>query len=709
MARPRLVCGLLALGVIGVISFHASVARSRPACGARVVRSGPVFASGCWRRAGRTWRAAPPVTLDGLKLTGGGTYVLTPGTHTIASTRPARWLIGPVQFLRAPVHLLTNRPFAFSATGAMRGLPFTGAATLAFVGRDGGTARLSAKLAMPGIAGGAQGAAVLTVSRRHGFDVRSVHVAVGDLALGRLLFEQLDFRYAANLWSAQAAVRLPAFLASSPTLGGHIDIANGALRGIGVDGSGLSIPLGEGLVLTKVGLDLGLSPLVIQGKGTATYGPPIAGASPLEIDGGLEYTAQPERWVASGTVSLPWGLPGVKPKVNAGLELHPGRAMIFTSDLNLSVHGIGVTGSLDGFASPNGFNAIGAGSLKVPLWKLDGKALVSSRGMSACGEIRLLLLHHKLGFGYRWGGALSLMGSSCDVGAYAFHPNDRLTFAAFATPIELAAPGEFAVFRATGGDFNVTGPTGSFDSTADHDDENSFAYHDPTDGTTYLAIPALAGSAAYTVTPLNGATLTGLDAAGGLVTHAGSGDVTAGVTPGSPYTLTYGIDTSRFAADETVSFFQGQSPTVAGAEPIVEDVRGSGSATFAPEPLGDVTRYVFAVVSIDGLPREQFPVATFEATPVAPPSAAVFLRSSATAGWTVLFGKPQRVAVWQLQTVAADGTRTYQEVPGTTQTVSIPATAATPVVVDATPVDQFGRTGPTYACSTATPGQCPAG
>jgi hypothetical protein len=102
-------------------------------------------------------------------------------------------------------------------------------------------------------------------------------------------------------------------------------------------------------------------------------------------------------------------------------------------------------------------------------------------------------------------------------------------------------------------------------------------------------------------------------------------------------------------------------------------------------------------------------VATFEATPVAPPSAAVFLRSSATAGWTVLFGKPQRVAVWQVQTVAADGTRTYQEVPGTTQTVPIPATAATPVVVDATPVDQFGRTGPTYACSTATPGQCPAG
>lgn len=706
MARRRYLCGYLALGV-GAFVLGASSAQSRPAaCGSRVVHVGPVSATGCWHHSGSRWTGPSPVTLDGLRLAGGGTFTIDTRAKTIVSSRSARWTIGSVQFLRAPVLLHIGRTLTFSPTGAVKGLKFTGKATLVFAAKDGGTATLSANLALPTVAGGVSGGTTLSVGRRHGFDVRTVDVSVGSFGVGRLAFEHVDFHYGADVWKAAVAVRLPAFSASAPTLDAAIEIAHGALHDIAVTGKGLSIPLGGGFILTQAGLDLGLGPLVIQGKGTASYGPPIAGRGALEIDGELQYSAQPERWEATGTVTLPWSLPGVKPQLSAGLEVHPGRAMLFSSDLNLTVHGIGVTGSLDGFASAHAFNAEGSGALKVPLWRLSGTALVSSRGMSACGKVSFLAFSKKLGFGLPWNGSLDLFGSSCDVGRYRVTAMERTAFAAADAPIELdSSPAGFSVFKATGGEYEVSGPTGTFDSTLDHDDASSFAYHDPTDDTTYLAIPTEPG--AYTVTPLLGATLTGVSVANGLVTHQDAGDITAGVTPGSPYTLNYGLNTSDFQSGETVSFFQGQSPDIAGAEPIVQDVTTSGVATFTPEPLGQTDRYVFAVVSIDGNPRETYQVAAFTSTPVDPPSGAVFLRNAGR-GWNLQFFKQRNVALWQVQTTAADGASSYQEIPAAAGGVAIPPTAATPVEVDATPVDAYGRAGPTYGCTTAKPGSCPA-
>jgi hypothetical protein len=410
-----MVCGFpaLALSVLFLPSsaLQASAApsgtaaaRSAP-CSARVIQIGAVNAVACWQHTGSRWRAAAPVQLNGLKLAGAGTVTLDPRAGTITSSGRARWLLGTVQFRQAPLALRANKPLSFAATGAVHGLGFTGAATLKFARADGGTAVLTTKLDIPGVSGDVSGDAVLTVSRRHGFDVRKLHVRVDELPLGRLLFKGLDLRYAGNRWSADAAVRLPAFTGSAVTLAGHLEIANRQIRNIGVTGSGLSIPLGEGFVLTKAGLDLGLGPLVIQGSGSATYGPPIAGSGPLVIDGKLQYSSVPERWEATGKVSLPWGIPGVKPSTTVGLEVDPGRAMTFTGDLDLSVHGWGLKGHLDGFASRKAFNAEGTSTLNLSALRLGGTALVSAKGMAACGKIKLLFLGKKLGFGYTWGGS----------------------------------------------------------------------------------------------------------------------------------------------------------------------------------------------------------------------------------------------------------------------------------------------------------------
>jgi hypothetical protein len=708
---------LLALGV-GVTSLPASATPSRTTvCSARLVQLGPVFGSGCWHRTGTRYRAATPVTLDGLKLTGGATITLDERAGTLASSKPVRWIIGAVQFRRAPFSWrMKGPPLRFNAAGGVRGMKFTGAASLSFSGADGGTTRLATKLAIPGLSGGVSGDAVLAVSRRHGFDVRKVHVAVGQLGIGRLLFKQLDFAYADGTWTASAGVRLPAFTGSTPTLAGTIQVGNGPPR-ISVNGSGLTIPLGEGFILTKAGLDLGLGPLVIQGTASATYGPSIAGHGPLQIDGGLNYSSQPERWEATGTVSFPWGIPGVNPSASVGLELRPGRAILFNGHADLSVHGIGLTADLNGFAAPRGFNAEGDADLKALVFRLHGTALVSSKGMGACGSVSFLLFKKKLGFGYTWGGSLAMMGSSCDVGRFRVPLLTRAALASGPTLIDLASPAGFAVFAAKGGDFTVTTPGPSpvtYSSTPDRDGFDSFAYHDPVDNISYLAIPTLTTEAVYTVTPLAGAPLTTVTVANGLKTHAGTTDITGSVSgTGRNLTLNYGINTSQFQTGETVSFFQGQSGTLAGGEPIVEDLQAAdvapftGVAPFTPEPLGSTDRSVFAVVSIDGRPREQIFIASFTATNVLPPSAAVLIRP-ATSGWTVSLLKPQRVVTWQVKTTADDGRDNYQEVPGSVTSIAVAAGSATQATISVTPVDQFGRAGPTYVCDTAKLGTCPA-
>jgi hypothetical protein len=314
--------------------------------------------------------------------------------------------------------------------------------------------------------------------------------------------------------------------------------------------------------------------------------------------------------------------------------------------------------------------------------------------------VHFLFLKKKLGFGYTWNGALDLMGSSCDVGRFRVPLMMRTALSAATTPLTFSSPAEFAVFEAQGGDFTVTGPTGTFSSTPDRDGTDAFAFHDTTTNTAYLAIPTLPGTATYTLTPFAGATLGAVTVANGLQTHEGTSDVTAGVTgTGQNRTLVYGIDTSQFEPGETVSFYEGQSDALAGAAPIVEDVTTSGVATFTPEPLGSTSRFVFAVVSIDGRPREMYEVAAFEASPLAPPSATVFVRAGA-----VTIGKPQRVAGWEVLTTAADGTKDWQELAGDVTTLPLAAGVAT---VALTPVDLFGRSGPTYLCDTAKPGSCP--
>ena len=189
-----------------------------------------------------------PVTLDGLKLTGGGTATADTTAGTIVSSRSVRWSIGRVQIRRARFAWTWTKQLAFAARGGVRGLDFSGNGVLRFTGANGGTATFRATVVLKALAGTTvSGDAVLTVGRKRAFDVRKVHVRVGELALERLLLRKLDFRYSNSAWSAGATVRLPAFTIANATVGGHIEVANGRVRDIRIKASGLESPTGTRL------------------------------------------------------------------------------------------------------------------------------------------------------------------------------------------------------------------------------------------------------------------------------------------------------------------------------------------------------------------------------------------------------------------------------------------------------------------------------
>src|SRR5262249_15560527 len=226
-----------------------------------------------------------------------------------------------------------------------------------------------------------------------------------------------------------ADVSFPTFDLQKQTLGATVRIANGSLQDLQLRASGLNIPLGEGLFLTEVDGGLSFASSAINASAHATYGPPIAGRGALQLTGNVSYqSGSPSRWSASGDVALPFP---ASPTISARLDLEPRHAMAFSGHADRRFAGVGASGDLRRVATSKAFTSEGDGSLQGYGQGLSGTALLSSKGMSACGKIKLLFKSFTFGFGYPWGGSAHVMGSSCDVGKFRVVPlADRKLIAA---------------------------------------------------------------------------------------------------------------------------------------------------------------------------------------------------------------------------------------------------------------------------------------
>ena len=698
------ICGVALSALVVLLAPGATVAaHSAKECGG-VRHVGAVTAVGCWQRSGSVWRAHMPVTLNGMTVAGGGLVVVDEKRGTVRSTRPVRWRFGDVQIRRGVFSWRRGATISLMPQGKVRGLPFEGAGTISFTRGKGGTTRLVTHVGVPLLVGGLTGDAVLTVSRKGGFDVKRLHVTVPRAAFTSLVFRDLDFGYDArgNRWNGSAEATLPAFATLGVSISGRVALSNGKLVSIGVGADGVRIPLTAGFVLTGAAMTVDLDPFGLAGRATATFGPALRSAAPLQLEGRGAYSARPERWTAGGKVTLPW-LPAFAPTVDGSVTLHPGRAMTFEADAKLTIRGWGVDSHIEGFVSQRAFNAEGDATLDVPGPNLNGSGLFSSKGMAACGRF---FLGPRVGFGYSWGGGVDFMHSSCDVGRWRV---TRVLFATTAarlvTQAVIVPPGlPFEVFAVRGADFTVSGPAGTVASTPDRDGPDAFVTHDA-DGWAYVVLP-VPPAGVYNVSAVGAGTIVELNVADGLVNPRIVGSVS-----GTNQLRTLEYEITGLTPGETVSFYQGQSAGTAGAEPIVEDIaaNGRGEVEFEPEPLGQSTRYIFAVVSIDERPRLQQQVASFDSREASKPMTFVrIFRDPQDRGWILNYAQSERVAKWEaLLGQVTDELRTSLTiVPRSPYQRLFKAARDERLRIELTPYDGFGRAGTAVVCDSSKPGVC---
>jgi hypothetical protein len=264
-------------------------------------------------------------------------------------------------------------------------------------------------------------------------------------------------------WSGSADVVLP--MASSPELSFYGSMSGTSLTGLSVAASNLKIPIAEDVFLTTVGVQMCL-PNANEGlsiAGTVGVGALATGSNyALTVNGSFAYHAafQSNPW----SLSLGGSVDVEGTQVGSGTLTFGGAPVVsfdIQAGVNFSV--VSVNGELQGFfetASPYQFSIEGSASVCLhSIGCLTAQAAASSRGMAGCASLgsftywtlaknsnwkwyapwRVHWVAHtyslEAGFGYYWGGSVSLWASSCDMGDYEI-----------ATP---SAAGQFVVGHGT--------------------------------------------------------------------------------------------------------------------------------------------------------------------------------------------------------------------------------------------------------------------
>ncbi len=297
-------------------------------------------------------------------------------------------------------------------------------------------------------------------------------------------------------WAGSADVVLP--VGGSPELSFYGGFADGTIDSLSVDAAGLKVPVAEDVFLTNVGLQLCL-PTATQGFG-------------IEGDVGVGVLPTGDNYLASINAafryeaafgSTPWSLElggslAVEGTQIGTATLAFGGTPIITFDIKVGVTFsiVSINGEVQGFfetASPYEFSVEGdAQACLQDIGCLTGNAAVSSLGISAC--VGVAQFHYwvlvqdsdwewyawwrvhwveetttwQAGFGYYWGGALSVWGDSCDVEAYEIPTPTNAAMAAAAVSgtgtfvVPAHSPGTAVRITGIGGAprVRVTGPGG---------------------------------------------------------------------------------------------------------------------------------------------------------------------------------------------------------------------------------------------------------
>jgi PKD repeat protein len=287
-----------------------------------------------------------------------------------------------------------------------------------------GASTIGLSVHMPPQLPGASGDLKLRATESQGVivDKLKVEVTAGLLAEQlRLSKLSLEYDRPGRLWAGSAELGLPGIKGKSLGLKVAVAVKDNRFKSIAGAVDGLNAHLGEGIFLQRIRASIGVDPVDISGGIGISAGPKIGGVQLLSSDGDVRVTfpsaAAPfTLFQISGKTEmlsmfpLTQGL--LRFATNGFVELRGGISrQSFIGYFDATIGGwftldkVNLTGDAEA-----GLLLLGD---KVPL--VGARAVLSTKGMAACGEIPVIKLGG--GMGMRWGQSFATF-QGCDLGPY---------------------------------------------------------------------------------------------------------------------------------------------------------------------------------------------------------------------------------------------------------------------------------------------------
>jgi hypothetical protein len=556
------------------------------------------------------------------------------------------------------------------AGGKVFGFPLTATGEVDF---DSGTTTIAAHVGLPKFLGGVTGDITLRTDNDNGLRLDGLVIKVPSALIGPVQVKNLVLTYlaAGSVWQGSATLLLP----PSPP-GPRLDAAIGFREG-GFDyGRGEytftspGLALGAGVFLNKIRFAVNLQPAParISGGVTLSAGPEVAGQKALGIEGDIVYTfpnpPAPAVLRADGTATL-----SSIPFLKAYAEYRSSGFFAFGAELDYFFvkDTVGINAKVDGWFTSSQFNIEGKGTVCVGFC-FDAEAVLSSEGLAACGRVKVWETDVALGFGYKWGGGLSIMLLSCDVGPFRAVESaqaggeSRFTLESGLPVATVAFRGETAppkvVLEGPGGERVETPP----EADGKVLDKRFLLFQNPDDRTTYVAInrpsagvwkASVAGGAAVTprldMRAAQSSPIADVQVARGLPQPSVKARVSGS---GHSRRLTYSV---KAIPGQRVHF---EEAAAAGGRRIGTAKGSKGTLRFSPADGPKGRRRIVALVESNGIPRENIDVATYTAPapprPAKPTGAKLRRKGSRV---TVTWRPAARSARYLVRATLSDGRR----------------------------------------------------
>ncbi len=622
---------------------------------------------GCFEDGGSgRRRTTADVRLNGLDfLTPGAdaTVTIDPAANRVVTSGDVVQKAGSVVLHRGAVDWDLDGTTTFddlSGEGInLLGLPVRGKATVRFgqLSTD-----VTLNLLLPDPFSGVTGTTTLRTTQAAGLRVDGVHISVAEASVGLLTIQQLDLTFSSGFstFEGKGKFLLPP---NDATLEVGFGIKDGKFSHAEIpyyDGPPLPVPLATSITLQAIGFGVSvadgfqLDGRVVVGAGS------LGGAAPITVDGTFRFV-------------IPKG--GGTAVLTAGGKLKLVSLQLATAQATLTTAGLF---TFSGAASFAGLDATVAGGVDLPTGSFyatgkvrvcvlacgEGALIVSSVGAYGCASVGALGVEVYAGVGVVWPADPELAAGTggCDVddfvpAALRAAPGPRQASGALSVPVEGGSEQVALRIRGAGGALPavaVVAPGGATVASDPADPAKAAAgkgvllLPDARTGTVQ-AVAQRPPAGAFTVTPIGGAAIAGIDRATGPKPPTVRARV---LGRGRDRTIRWSV--ADRSPGTTVRFVERSAAGIAHVLPRVKGARGAQRLRVTDGPGG--RRTIEALVERGGTPRRgSGTVASFVAPGPATPGRVRLRARRSGSALVVRWTRSRDAARYRIAVTTGDG------------------------------------------------------